>query len=34
MADAFVDYHQRRIHSSLDYRTPSEFLAQWRTTHQ
>lgn len=34
MADAFTDYNQRRIHSSLDYKTPSEFLEEWRTAHR
>ena len=27
--DAFVDYNERRIHSSLGYLTPSEFLELW-----
>jgi len=26
---AFVDYNERRIHSSLGYLTPSEFLELW-----
>lgn len=30
IADAFTDYNTRRIHSSLGYKTPSEFLAQWK----
>ena len=34
MADAFVDYNERRIHSSLGYKTPNEFLSEWRMTHQ
>jgi putative transposase len=33
MADAFTDYNQKRIHSSLDYKTPNEFLAEWREAH-
>lgn len=33
MADAFTDYNERRIHSSLAYRTPNEFLTEWRTSH-
>jgi putative transposase len=33
MADAFTDYNEKRIHSSLDYKTPNEFLSEWRTTH-
>lgn len=27
--DAFKDYNERRPHSSLDYRTPLEFLSDW-----
>jgi transposase InsO family protein len=29
---AFVDYNERRIHSSLGYLTPSEFLELWHTS--
>jgi len=28
---AFVDYNEKRIHSSLGYLTPSEFLELWYT---
>ena len=28
--DAFDDYNNNRIHSSLGYRTPSEFARMWR----
>ena len=28
--DAFVDYNQRRIHSSLGYLTPFEYLEAWK----
>jgi putative transposase len=34
MADACTDYNARRIHSSLDYKTPNEFITEWRTTHR
>lgn len=34
MADAFMDYNEKRIHSSLGYKTPREFLEEWRMTHQ
>lgn len=30
IADAFKDYNEKRIHSSLGYRTPYEFLQEWR----
>ncbi len=30
---AFVDYNEKRPHSSLGYRTPNEFLSEWRLTH-
>jgi putative transposase len=30
---AFVDYNERRIHSSLGYLTPSEFLELWYADH-
>jgi putative transposase len=33
MADAFMDYNEKRIHSSLGYKTPREFLSEWRMTH-
>jgi putative transposase len=29
IANAFQDYNQKRPHSSLDYRTPHEFLYDW-----
>ncbi|MCL5067357.1 MAG: integrase core domain-containing protein [Thaumarchaeota archaeon] len=29
IANAFQDYNQKRPHSSLDYRTPFEFLSDW-----
>ena len=28
-----VQYNQERPHSSLDYRTPSEFVQQWLAAH-
>ncbi len=28
--DAFVDYNQNRIHSSLRYLTPYEFISKWK----
>jgi putative transposase len=30
IADAFKDYNQNRIHSALEYKTPYEFLQNWR----
>jgi putative transposase len=33
ISKAFVDYNERRPHSSLDYKTPFEFLNEWRLTH-
>jgi putative transposase len=33
IAEAFIDYNEGRIHSSLDYKTPNEFLSEWRMTH-
>ncbi len=30
MRMAFDDYHNERIHSSLGYMTPSEFLELWQ----
>ncbi|MGH9952468.1 MAG: IS3 family transposase, partial [Nitrososphaeraceae archaeon] len=32
--DAFVDYNQNRIHSSLGYLTPYEFISNWKQEHQ
>lgn len=31
--DAFVDYNQDRIHSSLGYLTPCEFISKWKQEH-
>ncbi|MDR4492293.1 MAG: integrase core domain-containing protein [Candidatus Nitrosocosmicus sp.] len=31
--DAFVDYNQDRIHSSLGYLTPNEFISKWKQEH-
>jgi transposase InsO family protein len=28
--EAFADYNRRRIHSSLGYLTPMEYLAAWK----
>lgn len=33
IADAFTDYNARRIHSSLGYKTPNEFMSEWRAVH-
>ena len=33
IADAAGDYNRDRIHSSLGYRTPYEFLEEWRRVH-
>lgn len=33
ISEAFVDYNERRPHSSLGYKTPFEFLNEWRATH-
>ena len=30
LEDAFVDYNSERIHSSIGYLTPDEFVVQWR----
>jgi len=30
--EAYIDYNQRRIHSSLGYMTPYEFLARVKVT--
>ncbi len=30
---AFIDYNEKRPHSSLGYRTPYEFFEEWRLTH-
>ena len=32
--DAFIDYNQDRIHSSLGYLTPYEFISKWKQEHQ
>jgi putative transposase len=32
--DAFVDYNRDRIHSSLRYLTPNEFISKWKQEHQ
>lgn len=32
--DAFVDYNRDRIHSSLGYLTPHEFVSKWKQEHQ
>ncbi|MGA9842639.1 MAG: integrase core domain-containing protein [Nitrososphaeraceae archaeon] len=31
--DAFVDYNRNRIHSSLGYLTPYEFISKWKQEH-
>ena len=31
--DAFVDYNRDRIHSSLGYLTPYEFISKWKPEH-
>jgi putative transposase len=33
ISEAFIDYNKRRPHSSLGYKTPSEFLGEWRLMH-
>lgn len=33
ISKAFIDYNERRPHSSLGYKTPYEFLNEWRLTH-
>lgn len=33
LSKAFIDYNEKRPHSSLGYRTPVEFLNEWRLTH-
>lgn len=30
VSKAFIDYNQNRIHSALGYKTPYEFLSEWR----
>jgi putative transposase len=32
--DAFLDYNQNRIHSSLRYLTPYEFISKWKIQQQ
>ena len=32
LAEAFADYNNERIHSSIEYMTPAEFAAQWEET--
>ena len=32
--DAFIDYNRDRIHSSLGYLTPYEFISKWKQEHQ
>jgi putative transposase len=34
LADAFTDYNHSRIHSSLGYVTPDEFMMQWEMKHK
>jgi putative transposase len=34
IAEAFKDYNQKRPHSSLDYKTPCEFLSDWEMLNQ
>lgn len=34
IAEAFADYNSSRIHSSLGYVTPDEFLEQWEMKHK
>jgi putative transposase len=33
ISEAFIDYNEKRPHSSLGYKTPQEFLSEWRVTH-
>jgi putative transposase len=33
ISEAFIDYNERRPHSSLGYKTPFEFLSEWRVKH-
>ena len=30
IAESFEDYNNERIHSSIGYKTPAEFAAEWR----
>ena len=34
LADAFADYNSERIHSSLGYLTPDEFMELWEMKHK
>lgn len=34
LAEAFADYNNKRIHSSIEYMTPIEFVAQWEMTNK
>ena len=34
LAEAFADYNNERIHSSIAYKTPAEFAKQWEDEHK
>ncbi len=34
LAGAFQDYNNQRIHSSVGYMPPNEFIKQWEMTHK
>jgi putative transposase len=34
ITDAFIDYNRDRIHSSLGYLTPYEFISKWKQEYQ